>query len=86
MARKPRELEQRPAVDPHDEPSAEWGWHGTFPRAARIGGWALAAIFVLMLIGNHQGRIENLWLIGFALITVIVLVRDQARRRTSWRR
>lgn len=72
--------------DPHAEPSAEWGWHGTFPRAARIGGWALAATFLLMLIGNHRGRVEDIWLIGLTLLTVVVLVRDHAKRRTSWRR
>ncbi len=31
------ELEKRPAgVDPQDEPSAEWGWYGTFPKATRM--------------------------------------------------
>ena len=82
--------EHGPAVvatrDPHAEPSAEWGWHGTFPRTARIGGWAIAAILLLMMIGNHQGRVEELWLVGLALVVVIVLVWDQMRRRTSWRR
>lgn len=72
--------------DPHAEPSAEWGWHGGFPRAARIGGWTLAAIMFLMLIGNHEGNIENLWLISIGLIIVGMLVADQIKRRTSWRR
>ncbi len=72
--------------DPHAEPSVEWGWHGTFPRAARIGGWAFVVIFLTMLIGNHEGRVEDLWLIGLALLTAGVLVYDRVRRRTSWRR
>lgn len=72
--------------DPMAEPSAEWGWHGTFPRLARLGGWAIAAILLFMLIGNHRGRVEDVWLVGLAAIVVIVLVRDQMRRRTSWRR
>lgn len=72
--------------DPNAEPSVDWGWHGTFPRAARIGGWALAAILLLMLIGNHAGRVEDLWLVGLAVIVIGVLVRDQVKRRTSWRR
>lgn len=72
--------------DPHAEPSVEWGWHGTFPRTARIGGWMIAAILLSLLIGNHTGRVEDLWLIGLAILTVIVLVWDQARRRRSWRR
>jgi Protein of unknown function (DUF2631) len=74
------------AHDPHAEPSAEWGWHGGFPRAARIGGWIVAAIMFLMLIGNHQGRVEDLWLIATGLIIVGILVRDLMKRRTSWRR
>ena len=74
------------ARDPHAEPSAEWGWHGGFPRAARIGGWIVAAAMFLMLIGNHEGHVEDLWLIGTGLIIVGILVRDQIKRRTSWRR
>ncbi|HEY3262041.1 MAG TPA: DUF2631 domain-containing protein [Pseudonocardiaceae bacterium] len=74
------------AHDPRAEPSAEWGWHGTFPRASRIGGWAIAAILLLMLIGNHRGRVEELWLIGLAAVVVGALVWDQMQRRTSWRR
>jgi Protein of unknown function (DUF2631) len=72
--------------DPLAEPSAEWGWHGTFPRTTRIGGWAIAAILLFMLIGNHRGRVEDLWLVGLAVIIVGALVYDQMRRRTSWRR
>ena len=72
--------------DPYAEPSADWGWHGTFPKTARIGGWVIAVILLLMLIGNHTGRVEDLWLIGTALFVIIVLLWDQAKRRTSWRR
>jgi hypothetical protein len=72
--------------DPMAEPSVEWGWHGTFPRTARIGGWCFVVIFLLMLIGNHEGRVEDLWLVGLALCTAGVLVWDQLRRRASWRR
>jgi|GEM_PF-530684 len=75
-----------PAYDPAAEPSAEWGWHGTFPRSARVGGWATAAVLLLMMIGNHRGRVEDLWLIGLAAVVVGVLVWDLMRSRTSWRR
>jgi hypothetical protein len=74
------------ARDPHAEPSAEWGWHGGFPRAARIGGWIVAAVMFLMLIGNHQGHVEDLWLIAIGLLIVGILVRDLMKRRTSGRR
>jgi hypothetical protein len=82
------QLEKRPAnaVDPHDEPSAEWGWHGGFPRGVRIAGWFFAIVMFLMLIGNHTGRTEDLWLIGIGLTMVGALVWDRIRARTSWRR
>jgi uncharacterized protein DUF2631 len=73
-------------VDPRDEPSAEWGWHGSFPRATRIAGWIVAAAMFLMLIGNHENNTENVWLIGIGCGLIILLGIDHARRRTSWRR
>lgn len=82
------DVEQRPAggpVDPHEEPSAEWGWHGSFPRAAQIAGWTSAAFLFLMLIGNHRDNVANLWLIGLGLLLVGALVHDLHSRR-PWRR
>ena len=73
-------------VSPADEPSVEWGWHGSFPRATRVAGWVVAAVMFLMLIGNHRGYVENLWLIGIGTGLIILLIIDQVRRRTSWRR
>jgi len=73
-------------VDPNVEPSVYWGWHGGFPRGARIGGWLVAAVLFLMLIGNHEGRVEDVWLVGLGLCVVGALVWDQVKRRTSWRR
>jgi hypothetical protein len=82
------ELQKRPGnqVDPLDEPSAEWGWHGGFPRGTRIMGWFTAAVMFLMLIGNHRGHTEDLWLIGIGLSIVAALVIDRVRARTAWRR
>ncbi len=82
------ELEKRPGsvVDPHDEPSVEWGWHGTFPKAIRVAGWLTAVAMLLMLIGNHRGRIEDIYLIATAAVIVAALIRDRIRSRTAWRR
>ena len=60
------ELDKRPAVDPHEEPSHEWGWHGTLPKGTRIAGWLSAGFCFLMLIGNHHGQTENIYLIADA--------------------
>ena len=82
------ELEKRPGsvVDPHDEPSVEWGWHGSFPKATRIAGWLTAIALLLMLIGNHRGHIEDIYLIGTAAVIVLALIWDRIRSRTAWRR
>ena len=86
MARNSRELAQRPAVDPQDEPSAEWGWSGGFPRGEVIAGWVCVVILLLFLIGNHTGRVEDLWLIGLAVVMAIGLIMHSVRRRNAWRR
>ena len=73
-------------VDPQDEPSADWGWHGSFPKGTRIAGWFTAFAMFFMLIGNHTGHTEDVWLIGVGAGLILLLVIDQIRRRTSWRR
>lgn len=83
------QLEKRPAnaVDPHEEPSADWGWHGRFPRGKAIGGWITAlAMFLMAFIGNHVAETERLWLLGIGIALVAALVGQQIRARTSWRR
>jgi Protein of unknown function (DUF2631) len=86
VARNSRELAKRPAVDPQDEPSAEWGWHGGFPRGMLVAGWATVLILLAFNFGNHQGRIENLWLTGLAIVMAIGLVLHSVRKRHAWRR
>lgn len=86
MASDSRELAQRPAVDPDEEPSAEWGWHGTFPHGALIAGWVSTAIIFVMLIGNHTGRTEDIWLVGVGIAMAAGLVWQTLRTRNAWRR
>lgn len=82
--------EHSSAVVPHgdtaQEPSAEWGWHGSFPRAKALAGWISAAALFLMLIGNHENYVEDVWLIGLGTLLVIMLVSDSVNRRRSRRR
>lgn len=51
-----------------DEPSVGWGWH----QHSRKVGIAVGGFFVLfllaMLFGNHIGRVEDIWLVGIALM------------------
>jgi hypothetical protein len=83
------ELEKRPAgtVDIHEEPSAEWGWHGKFPRATQAAGWFSTAVLVVMaLVGNHRGHVEVIWLLCIAAVMAIMLVRDLIQQRRSFTR
>lgn len=73
-------------VDPRDEPSAEWGWHGGFPKATRFAGWFTVFALLIMLIGNHENNTENVWLVGLAIAVAAGLLFDARRRRTAWRR
>jgi hypothetical protein len=76
----------RYGVDPNEEPSAEWGWHGHFPWAKRIAGWLTAGALFAMLIGNHENYVENVWLITLGTLLVIMLVRDHLSSLGSRRR
>ena len=54
-----------------DEPSVEWGWH----QHSRKVGLPVGIFFVLfllaMLVGNHIGRVENIWLVTVAALLAI---------------
>ncbi len=82
------QLQKRPKneVDPHEEPSAKWGWHGRFPRGREVGGWVTVILLVAMaFIGNHIAMTERLWLLGISALLVAGLIGSRIRRRTSWR-
>ena len=68
-------------VDTAEVPSAEWGWSGESIKTFRFFGWFFALFLIAMLIGNHEGRVEDWYLIGFAVLMAGMLVRDVLRRR-----
>ncbi|MDA3643546.1 DUF2631 domain-containing protein [Saccharopolyspora indica] len=90
------ELEKKPgqAIDPADEPSVEWGWHGGFPKATQFAGWFSVFACLIMLVGNHQGilsgggqfKTEDMWLVIIAVGLAVGLLIDLRRRKTAWRR
>ena len=88
MARNTRELAKRPAVDPHDEPSVEWGWHGGFPRGSVIAGWVVVLILIAFNFTNNNlsGHMANVWLIGLAFVMAVGLILHSLRKRNAWRR
>lgn len=75
------EVVRHTGVDTAEAPSAAWGWHGTAPRFWHITLLVLAGFLLLMLRGNHVGRVEDVFLISFAAITVAIVARDFFLRR-----
>ena len=68
----------------HERPE-EWGWHGQTGKWGRVGAWFAILFLLSMTIGNHEGRMEDLWLVGTALLLVLLLVWDSRRRKNAWR-
>ena len=68
----------------HERPE-EWGWHGETGKFGRAGAWIATLILLTFIIGNHEGNMENLWIIGIAAVMVIILIWDIFRRKNAWR-
>jgi uncharacterized membrane protein YhaH (DUF805 family) len=68
----------------HERPE-DWGWHGETGKWGRIGGWIAVLATLTFLIGNHEGKVEDLWILGIALVMIIVLLWDGRRRKNAWR-
>ncbi len=82
------ELEKRPvqSPDPHDEPSVEWGWHGTLPKGTLLGGVFVTLVLFGMLIGNQQGHAEDVFLVITGVVMIFLLLMSVRRRRRTFRR
>jgi len=72
-------------VDPADEPSAEWGWHGEFPKATSIAGVIVAILLPVMLIGHHVSWTEILFAVIPAVGILAGVVWLNVRKRRDWR-
>jgi hypothetical protein len=80
------EVERSSGVDIADVPSANWGWSKINHRNWHIVGLLIVFLLLMFLDGNHVGHIENLYLIGFALLALFFVVRDWWGRRRGWLR
>jgi hypothetical protein len=78
------EVERRTDVDVEDVPSAEWGWSKENYKLIHLGGVLAAGFLLLMLRGNHVGRVEDWFLIGFAALILVAVGRDWWLRRRGW--
>ncbi|OHV01118.1 DUF2631 domain-containing protein [Mycobacterium talmoniae] len=78
------EVERHTGVDTADVPSADWGWSKINHRTWHFVGLGIVGFLLLMLRGNHVGHIEDWFLIGFAALSLFVVVRDVWGRRRGW--
>ncbi len=68
----------------HERPE-DWGWHGETGKWGRVGA-VIATVFMLAyLFGNHEGRIEDIWVVFIAAVMILILLLDWRRRRNAWR-
>jgi hypothetical protein len=69
----------------HERPE-DWGWHGETGKWGRVGAWiAILILLSFSLARNHEGRVEDAWVIGIALVMVLILLWDMRRRKNAWR-
>jgi hypothetical protein len=54
-------------------------------KLARAGAVGSIVVLLAMLIGNHKGRIEDIWLIGLAALVALALIVDWVMRRNGLR-
>ena len=69
---------------PEEHPE-DWGWHGAWGRTARVAGWIIAIILVIMITATHYNHSGAAWLIGFAVGLIAILIWDVLRRKNAWR-
>jgi hypothetical protein len=75
------ESERDARVEVAEVPSAAWGWSRINYRTWHATGVVIVIFLVAMLRGNHVGHIEDLYLIGFAVLALFVIGRDWWLRR-----
>jgi len=68
-----------------DEHPTDWGWHGEWGRAARVAGWVVAVILLLMTTATHYNGQGTLFLGLSAAALVVGLMWDRHRRKNAWR-
>lgn len=70
--------------EPADAPSARFGWHGEGLKTFKIAAVVSIVALLVMMIGNHEGHVEDLFLLGFALLLAFILIRGEILSRRKW--
>ncbi len=71
-------------TDRHEQPG-DWGWHGSWGKTSRIGGWACVVILCLINVTTYYNTAQAPWLYGTAGILALILIRDRYTRKNAWR-
>lgn len=72
-------------VSTEDEPSAAWGWH-QFPRKLTIIiGYVGVLCLIGLLFGNHKGKVEDIFLIGLAVLLLFAVVNYTRKSSATWK-
>ncbi|MFE9205852.1 MULTISPECIES: DUF2631 domain-containing protein [unclassified Micromonospora] len=55
-------------------------------KSGRIGAVLSAVVLVIMaLCGNHEGKVEDIWLLGIAALLLAIVLGDAVLRRNGLR-
>jgi hypothetical protein len=73
-------------ADHPEEHTTDWGWHGEWGRAARVGGWLVIIVLLVMMTATHYNWSGQGWLAIFAGLMLVMLIWDHHRRKTLWRK
>lgn len=73
-------------VDPAEVPSAKWGWSKINHRTWHVTGLVIIGFLLLMMHGNHVGKVEDIFLVTFATLIAAILIRDVWGRHRGWLR
>ena len=68
----------------HEQPG-DWGWHGSWGKTARIGGWFCVIVLCLINVTTYYNTAQAPWLYGTAGILALILIRDRYTRKNAWR-
>ncbi|MET8045343.1 DUF2631 domain-containing protein [Micromonospora sp. NPDC005215] len=54
-------------------------------KAGQIGAVLSALALLAMICGNHEGKVEDIWLVGLAALLLIIVIGDVVLRRNGLR-
>ncbi|GAB2671514.1 DUF2631 domain-containing protein [Gordonia jinhuaensis] len=71
--------------EPSEAPSARFGWSGENLGLFRVAGVISAIVLLCMLVGNHHGKVEDIYLIAIAAVILLLIAADLIRRRGKYK-